>query len=142
MGRLVVDLPAALDEDSSQDIRMEDGDKLYLPSVRQTVSVIGEVLYPSSHVYESGVTFDEFVDRSGGTSAQADTGRIYIIRANGQVARPARGLSAVFSSGIKPGDTIVVPLDSDHMKPLPFWTAVTQIIYQSAVAVAAIGSLL
>ena len=39
-----------------------------------------------------------------------------------------------------PGDTIVVPLDAERMRPLPLWTAVTTIIYNLAVAVAAVGS--
>jgi hypothetical protein len=42
---------------------------------------------------------------------------------------------------VEPGDTIVVPLDAERMRPLPLWTAVTTIIYNLAVAVAAIGSL-
>ena len=41
---------------------------------------------------------------------------------------------------IKPGDTIVVPLDTERMPPLPFWQAVTQIIYNVAIAAAAVHS--
>ena len=37
-----------------------------------------------------------------------------------------------------PGDTIVVPLDTDRMRPLTFWGNVTQILYQGAIAVAAV----
>ena len=39
---------------------------------------------------------------------------------------------------IRPGDTIVVPLDTDRMRPLAFWGSVTQILYQGAIAVAAV----
>jgi hypothetical protein len=41
---------------------------------------------------------------------------------------------------MRPGDTIVVPLETDRIRPLTFWTQVTQIIYQGAIAVAAIQS--
>jgi polysaccharide biosynthesis/export protein len=33
-----------------------------------------------------------------------------------------------------------VPLDAERMRPLQLWTAVTTIIYNLAVAVAAVGS--
>ena len=39
---------------------------------------------------------------------------------------------------IRPGDTIVVPLDTDRIRPLTFWASVTQILYQAAIAVAAV----
>ena len=45
------------------------------------------------------------------------------------------------SVSLEPGDTVVVPIDAERMRPLPLWTAVTTIIYNLAVAVAAIGSL-
>ena len=41
---------------------------------------------------------------------------------------------------LEPGSTVVVPIDAERMRPLPLWTAVTTIIYNLAVATAAIGS--
>jgi hypothetical protein len=38
------------------------------------------------------------------------------------------------------GDTIVVPLDTERLPPLPLWQAVTQILYNVAISVAAINS--
>jgi hypothetical protein len=42
---------------------------------------------------------------------------------------------------IDAGDTVVVPLDSDYMNSLTLWSTGTQIIYQAAVAIAAISGL-
>ncbi len=39
---------------------------------------------------------------------------------------------------IKPGDTIVVPFNVEHIPGLPLWTAVTQIIYNLSVAAVAL----
>jgi polysaccharide biosynthesis/export protein len=39
------------------------------------------------------------------------------------------------------GDTIVVSLDTQKMPPLPMWQAITQIIYNIAIGVAAIHAL-
>jgi hypothetical protein len=42
------------------------------------------------------------------------------------------------SGEIRPGDSIVVPLDVDQ--PLVRWSAITQIVYNLAVAAAAVAS--
>jgi len=63
------------------------------------------------------------------------------VRANGSVVS---GYSSAWFKGpdnrIRPGDTVVVPLDAQRMRPLPMWTAITTIIYNLAISVAAINS--
>ncbi|WP_105167326.1 hypothetical protein [Pseudoalteromonas sp. T1lg23B] len=44
-------------------------------------------------------------------------------------------------SQIQPGDTIVVPLDYEHIDNLTLWSKATQILYQMGVAVAALNAL-
>jgi polysaccharide biosynthesis/export protein len=106
------------------------------------VTVLGEVPNTTSHLWQSGLTLNDYVERSGGTTRRADTKRIYVVRANGSIE--AGKSSYWYSRGsnfeIRPGDTIVVPLDAERMRPLPLWTAVTTIIYNLAVAVAAVNS--
>jgi polysaccharide export outer membrane protein len=67
---------------------------------------------------------------------------VFVIRANGEVV--GGGGSAWFSSGgasqIRPGDTVVVPINAQQMRPLTMWTSVTQILFNLAVAVAAVNS--
>jgi polysaccharide export outer membrane protein len=74
----------------------------------------------------------------------ADKKRIYVVKANGSV-QVGRGGSKWFRretrSSIEPGDTIVVPLDVDRMPSLALWQTSTTIIYNLAIAAAAIGSL-
>jgi hypothetical protein len=67
---------------------------------------------------------------------RADEDRIYVVRANGAVL-PTRG-SEWFAgeAGVRPGDTIVVPLDAERMQPLALWTNISQIIYQLGIAAA------
>ena len=42
---------------------------------------------------------------------------------------------------MEPGDTVVVPLNAEHIPPLPLWQAVTQILYNVAISVLAIRNL-
>ena len=98
---------------------------------------------PTSHVFEAGLIRDDYIARSGGTTQKADRKRIYVVRANGDVIsgerRPA-GSGARTRSKFIPGDTIVVPLDTERVRALPLWQAVTTIIYNLAVALLAVRS--
>jgi len=146
VGRLVIDFNGILAGVKKDDVILEDGDILYVPGKSQSVNVIGEVYVPTSHMFTDGISFNDYISKSGGYRASADKQRTYVIRANGSVFVPDDGSNFWFSSNktqlnIKPGDTIVVPLDSDNVDNMTLWANATQIIYQLAVAVAAIGSL-
>jgi hypothetical protein len=80
---------------------------------------------------------------SGGVTRRADQGRVYVVRANGSVIAQegSRWFESRSRVAIKPGDTIVVPLNAEKMPALPFWQAITQILYNVAIAVAAVHAL-
>jgi polysaccharide biosynthesis/export protein len=142
-GRFIIDLPGlvALPPGSVKDVLLRDGDELIIPKLRQEVSVIGEVQNATSHLFLAELRRDDYVYLSGGTTKKADRGRIHVVRADGSVAtRRGSWLSRSYDVAIKPGDTIVVPLDTERMPRLPFWQAVTQIVYNLAISVAAINS--
>jgi protein involved in polysaccharide export with SLBB domain len=137
VGRLVVDLQDILKEPAGgpDDVTVKDGDKLVVPKLTQEVTILGEVQSPTSHVFEAGLTRDDYIAKSGGTTQHADRKRIYIVRANGDVVTGQRGgwFRRSQSIKIRPGDTIVVPLDTEHVSPLPLWQAITTIIYNLAI---------
>lgn len=146
VGRLVIDLPRILAESNVQDFPLEDGDTLVVPGVNKTVNVIGEVYVPTSHLYDDTLDFEEYIGLSGGFKNFAAEERAYIIKANGSVIVPNRNNSYWYHSpendiSISPGDTIVVPYDSGYVDDLTLWTSASQIAYQLAVTIAALGSL-
>lgn len=130
LGRLVIDLPALVAADKNV-LTLEDGDFLHIPSHSRTVTVVGEVQYPSSHLFEQDVNYKDYIDRAGGTRQRADRGRIYIIRANGQVVVPK---NSWFGASVKEGDTIVVPINAQYVDKLSVFGSVTQILYQLGIA--------
>jgi polysaccharide export outer membrane protein len=143
-GRLVIDLDRALAREGGEDdIELRGGDQLVVPRVKPYVTVIGEVQNATSHVWKDDLSRDDYVQLSGGTTSRADDKRIYIVRADGSVvaSKGNRWFGGGGGVDLEPGDTIVVPIDAERMRPLPLWTAVTTIVYNLAVAVAAIGSL-
>jgi protein involved in polysaccharide export with SLBB domain len=141
VGRLVIDLPRILREPqgSGVDVILRGGDQLIVPKFQQQVTVIGEVQNSTSHLFRRGVPRSAYISMSGGLTRMADGGRVYVVRANGSVdAKDGSGWFRKSSEEIRPGDTIVVPLDTEHLPSLPFWQAVTGILYNVAVAVAAV----
>jgi polysaccharide biosynthesis/export protein len=143
VGRLVIDLKGALASTggSSNDVLLRGGDQLIVPKFEQEVTVIGEVQAGTSHLYKKGLTRSDYIAMSGGETRRADGGRVYVVRADGSVVAGQSGRWFTRDSGnINPGDTIVVPLNAEHLPTLPLWLAVTQIIYNIAIAAAAIHS--
>ena len=143
VGRLVINLRNLMAGPigGQYDVVLRDGDELIVPLLRQEVTVIGEVQTVTSHLYRPGLTREDYIAMSGGETRRADHGRVYVVRADGSVVTSAG--SRWFhntSEPMKTGDTIVVPLNAEHSPPLPFWQAVTQIIYNVAVAFLAVHS--
>ena len=143
MGRLVIDLNTIVSgsADRDADVALQDGDRLLVPKESQTVTVIGEVQFPTSHIFDQQVSRNGYVELSGGLTADADKRRVYVVHADGSV-EPSRR-SMFFRSrdtNVQPGDTIVAPIDADRMSKLGFWTSVTTIIYNIGVAAAAVSS--
>lgn len=145
VGRLIVDLPRILAGESQMgDIQLRDGDTLHVPSRQDSISILGEVQMATSYRFDHDLTVNEYIGMSGGTKQKADTKRIYVVRANGSIEphRQRRGwFSTSGSVELRPGDSIVVPLDTTYTENLQLWSQVTNIIYNTAVAFAAINGI-
>ena len=139
-GRWAIRLDEIVAGRAEADIVLKDGDVLRVPDLRQEVTVLGEVQYAASHVFDRALSRDEYINRSGGLTQRADKKRIYVVRANGEVVANSGGAWFRRDGGgaIRPGDSIVVPLDVDQ--PLLRWGAITQIIYNLALGAAAVNS--
>jgi polysaccharide export outer membrane protein len=142
-GRLVIKLEELIRNPSLSDIVVKDGDILTVPQIPYAVSVSGEVQFPSSHMHEKNLQLDDYLNRSGGFTQNADKDRTFVVKANGSVM--SNGGNAWFGKGssahkIEPGDVIVVPIDLKQTRFLENLTYGTQIIYQLAVAAAAVNS--
>lgn len=139
-GRLVIKMERIM-SGLVDDVRLNDGDFLLVPEFRQEVSVLGEVQHATSHIFTKGWTLEDYLENSGGLTLRADDDRIYVVKADGSVFLPSQtGWLSHQNESLSPGDTIVVPLDTDRIKSLTLWTSVSQIVYQMALGAAAIRS--
>ncbi len=145
VGRLVINLEASITAKpgSTNDVILRNGDELSVPKKRQEVMVLGEVQYVSSHLYQRRMSRDDYIDQSGGVTRQADRSQIYVVRADGSVESGRRGwFSSSEGIPIRPGDAIVVPLNTEKLPALQLWSAVTTILYNIAIATAEVHATL
>ena len=99
----------------------------------------------NSHVYAKNLSVDDYIELSGGANEFANKNNIYLIKADGSIVSPSQLSSGAFfrrvsSGGLQPGDTIVVPLQVQPFSGAKAATELTQIIYQMAIAAAAVNS--
>ena len=143
IGRLVIDLSAILQKMSS-DFSVKNGDTLHIPELPSSVSVAGEVQFPTAHLHDDNLDLDDYLNRSGGFTRNADQKRIFVVKSNGVVQsisgnkwfHPMNGSQ----NQIEAGDVIVVPIDVKQSRWLEKLSYTSQIIYQMAITAAAVNS--
>ena len=142
IGRVIINMSRALAGRADADIRLLDGDALFIPTKSNTISVFGEVRRESSFIFNNKYSIDDYITMAAGITRLGDEDNIYIVRADGFVEMPTGNWFKFGASRVlREGDTIIVPVDYSYRAALPFWRDVISIVYQGAVAVAAISGL-
>lgn len=123
--------------ESRNDLLLENGDILRVPTKDGLVLVSGEVLFPNAIAFDKALDMDAYVRRAGGYTQNAETARIVVAHRDGSFAE-ANSDKGFFSSGnddvaIRSGDEILV-LPKIDVKSRQIWKDMTQIIYQIAVS--------
>jgi protein involved in polysaccharide export with SLBB domain len=145
-GRIVLDLkPDAAAIDAFPDLTLEDGDRLFVPYAPSTVTVLGAVYNENDFIFKDGRRIRDYLRQSGGPTRSADTGRLYVIRADGSVRGKQGGsgwLNASFEGQrLNPGDTIVLPEKLNQIGFIRNLKDYTQIFSQFALGAAAVNVL-
>jgi len=139
IGRISINLYFDLDrfESSPYNITLKDGDSLFVPTMKDTVTVIGQVLNQNTFIYDPSLGASDYLEKAGGLTSTADDDHIYIVKANGEAYRFT---NSFFKSNreIFKGDTIVVPMKLDVISNLQFSKDVTDIMYKLAVTTASL----
>jgi protein involved in polysaccharide export with SLBB domain len=145
-GRIVLNLhPNDQAVDTIPDITLEDGDQFYVPSRPIVVSVVGDVYNQGSFLQQPGKTVTTYLRSAGGPTRDADKSRIFVVRANGAVV--SKDASSFFWSGgfdsmvMMPGDTVVVPEQTNKGSLLRSVKDWSQILANFGLAAAAINVL-
>jgi protein involved in polysaccharide export with SLBB domain len=110
-----INLDRIADEQSKSiyDIRLKDGDILYIPPFDETVRVGGEVLYPVAVKFTGNNSFRSYINNAGGFRSEALRKRSYLIESNGAVHSTRNFLGLIkFYPRVTAGSQIIVPKDT------------------------------
>ncbi|TWF44347.1 protein involved in polysaccharide export with SLBB domain [Chitinophaga polysaccharea] len=99
---------------SKYDLYLEEGDVISVPKKLQTVQMFGEIYFPKKIRYDGKYTFRDYINGSGGFTAQALRRRSYIVYANGEVKNTSKILFFNRYPKVKPGAEIYVPSRREH----------------------------
>ena len=111
------------------ELLMENGDTIRVPVKDGLVLVGGEVLFPNTIAFESGLSVDDYLQRAGGYTQNADASRIIIAHRDGSFNE---GNDGFFSkTQIRAGDHILV-LPKIDVKSRQIAKEMTQILFQMA----------
>lgn len=121
-----------------EDILLENGDVLYVPAKDKLVMVHGEVFFPNALVYTPEAHVEDYVRQCGGYTQNANTSRLLVRHRDGSFEEAKEnGWGSDFAIDVQPGDEILV-LPKVAIKHLQIAKDITQILYQIAVATAAV----
>jgi protein involved in polysaccharide export with SLBB domain len=112
---------------SSRDqLLLENGDLIKVPSRDGLVLVSGEVLFPNAIAFDSSLSLDQYISRAGGYTQNADNSRVVVAHRDGSYSTGA-------SEPLRAGDEVLV-LPNIDVKSRQVWKDMTQILYQIAVS--------
>ena len=126
---------------SSRNTILLDGDSIFVPKNSNVINVLGEVLNPTAFEFSKNLSISKAIENAGGFQQFADKKRVYVIKANGMVAKASRNIFTGNSS-LEPGDTVVVPRKTVSVNPIAqALMPITQILSDLAFSAAAVDSL-
>lgn len=120
------------------ELLLENGDILRIPTKDGLVLVSGEVLFPNTIAFDTSLSLDDYIRRAGGFTQSADASRVVVAHRDGSFDKAADeggffGSADGRSAVVREGDEVLV-LPKIDVKSRQFWKEMTQIIYQIAVS--------
>lgn len=106
---------------------LENGDLIKVPTRDGLVLVSGEVLFPNAIAYDGNLKLDDYINRAGGYTQNADNSRVVVAHRDGSFD------SGASNPNLRAGDEVLV-LPKIDVKSRQIWKDMTQILYQIAVS--------
>lgn len=119
------------------DLLLENGDVINIPTKNGLVNVTGLVLFPTSIAYDQSLELEDYIKKCGGYTQNADQARIIVSHLDGSFS-DVREKTNFFSNTakkaeVKEGDIIMI-LPYVDPKLRQYWLEMSQIIAQIAIS--------
>jgi len=138
LGRVVIRLDALERfEGSADDLTLEGGDQLTIPTRPSSVLVLGAVRTPTAVAYRAGEPVDYYLNVAGGLTPEAEKKAMHIVKADGSTVSGVLKLRT-----LDPGDLIVVPPKLEaRTRTLPLVKDLSTIAGQFLLSIASLAAL-
>ena len=143
-GRLITDIdPINLEASPEKDFYLEDGDRIHIPIRRNSVTVVGDVLSPSTFPFKNTFKAKDYIKQSGGYKWGAEKSSVYIVLPDGQSRLSRTDIWRVSRNKtiIAPGTTIVVPKSTRPFDWLVLADSVAPILSNLVTTMAALAAI-
>jgi protein involved in polysaccharide export with SLBB domain len=111
--------------DKAADIEIWDGDEIYVPTLRQTINVFGQVINPGYVTFVEGMETRYYIEKAGGFSATADHDKVRILK------RETNAWLKPGEAKLEPGDQIFVSRKMPRLLSA-YFTAVRDVLQTTA----------
>jgi len=143
-GRLITDIdPINLEASPEKDFYLEDGDRIHIPIRRNSVTVVGDVLSPSTFPFKNTFKAKDYIKQSGGYKWGAEKSSVYIVLPDGQSKLSRSDIWRISRNKtiIAPGTTIVVPKSTRPFDWLVLAESVAPIVSNLVTTMAALAAI-
>ena len=144
-GRFIAEFDeATLNENIENNIYLNDGDEIFIPSYTSNVFIFGEVGNPGSVLFKNNSSINDYINKSGGLTKLASSKYIFIVSPNGETIRvETNGIRRFVSKtyDIYPGSVVYVPRDIGKVEGINLIATLAPIFSSLALSVASVNSI-
>jgi protein involved in polysaccharide export with SLBB domain len=102
-------------ENSLENIYLQEGDVLTIPNKKREIKVTGEVLFPTEVVFVEGEDLKYYIERAGGYTDKALKRKVIVLQPNGVAAKTKKFLFFKSYPKVEEGSEILIPLKSQNL---------------------------
>jgi protein involved in polysaccharide export with SLBB domain len=144
IGRINVDLPAALRNPQSRDnVFLQPGDSVVVPEFQPSVKVVGAVNSPGSVLWQPGRDLTYYIGAAGGLAEHGNGDRASVQQANGEIETRRSGFLFFGGSNPKPtpGSTVFVPVKpaEEYRDRTGLYVAISSMLASTATIIIALS---
>jgi len=141
-GRVIADFYLEnIESDPSKDIKLEDQDRIYIPSLQKVVYLFGDFKNASNLSYNPNYSAKDYIDNVGGLKKSAFN-ELVVIDPDGKThIYSSRLLNSFNSVEIYPGSIIYAPRDIGKVSGVMYAATVSPILSSLAISLASLNSI-
>jgi protein involved in polysaccharide export with SLBB domain len=141
-GRVVTNFERSkIEKDSSNDIKLQNNDRIIIPRLEKVVYLFGDFKNPSNLAYESKLSVNDYIKNVGGVKDSAYN-EILVIDPDGFThVHKLKSLMFNDSIDIYPGSIIYAPRDIGKLSGVMYASAVSPILSSLALSLASLNSI-